>query len=60
MGTTTLTRTFAFDRACMEKYVQVKEQPNEPIEFQLEPVYETTIEDIELPIKPIEQMYVFF
>ena len=60
MGTTTLTRTFAFDRACMEKYVQIKEQPNEPIEFQLEPVYETTVEDIEIPIKPIERMYVFF
>jgi hypothetical protein len=44
----------------MEKYVQIKEQPNEPIEIQLQSVCETTIEEIELPLKPIEQMYVFF
>ncbi|CAF2146485.1 unnamed protein product [Rotaria magnacalcarata] len=33
MGTTTLTRTFAFDRACMEKYGRVQGQENEPIDI---------------------------
>jgi hypothetical protein len=61
MGTTTLTRTFAFDRACMEKYVQVKDQPNEPIEFQLKPVCQTPIQkEIESPLETTERTYVLF
>ncbi|CAF0868819.1 unnamed protein product [Rotaria sp. Silwood1] len=35
MGTTTLARTFAFDRACMEKYGRVQEQENKPVEIPL-------------------------
>ena len=38
MGTTTLTRTFAFDRACMEKYGRPQEQ-------KIEPVYQTNIKE---------------
>ncbi|CAM4890039.1 unnamed protein product [Rotaria socialis] len=33
VGTTTLTRTFAFDRACMEKYGRAQGQENEPIDI---------------------------
>ncbi|UJR35817.1 hypothetical protein I4U23_028564 [Adineta vaga] len=47
MGTTTLTRTFAFDRACMEKYGQ---QKSEPIPVPIIPVTTTTVKkDIGLP-----------
>ena len=52
MGTTTLTRTFAFDRACMEKYGRGQEQKNEPIESMIIPVRKTIIkQEIELPRK---------
>lgn len=47
MGTATLTRTFAFDRTCMEKYVRGKGQINEPIEFQVKSIYESPIEEEE-------------
>lgn len=53
MGTKTLIRTFAFDRACMEKYGQPTEQTTEPIEI-------TIKEEIELPLPTNEQRYVFF
>lgn len=59
MGTATLTRTFAFDRTCMEKYVRGKGQINEPIEFQVQAVYQTPIdEEQELSSQTIEQTYV--
>jgi len=41
MGTTTLTRTFAFDRACMEKYGQTTENKDEPIEIQVKSIDES-------------------
>jgi hypothetical protein len=60
MGTTTLTRTFAFDRACMEKYGRVQERKIEPIEIQVRPIYENiNNEEIKLPPKTTQQTYVY-
>jgi endo-1,4-beta-mannosidase len=59
--TLTLTRTFAFDRACMEKYGRIQEKETESINIQTKPVSETIIKkQIELPPKKTEQMYAFF
>ena len=59
MGTATLTRTFAFDRTCMEKYVRGEGQINEPIKFQVQAVYQTPIdEEQELSSQTIQQTYV--
>lgn len=42
MGTTTLTRTFAFDRACMEKYGQITEKKDDaPIEIEIKSLDKT-------------------
>ncbi|CAF1671657.1 unnamed protein product [Adineta ricciae] len=50
MGTTTLTRTFAFDRACMEKYSRNPETKPEPVPVSVVPVVETPVKkDIGLP-----------
>jgi len=60
MGTTKLTRTFAFDRACMEKYGLGQEKKTEPIEISTTPVFETIIpEETELPLQTNKQTYVF-
>jgi hypothetical protein len=59
MGTTNRIRTFAFDRACMDKYVRTQE--NKPIEIQTAQVCETIIkEEIELPSEINKKTYVFF
>lgn len=59
MGTATLTRTFAFDRTCMEKYVRGKGEINEPIEFQVQTIYHAPIdEEQEFSSQTIEQTYV--
>jgi hypothetical protein len=61
MGTTTRIRTFAFDRACMDKYVRSQENKNEPIEIQTAPICETIIkEEKKLPLEINKQTYVFF
>ncbi|CAF1526812.1 unnamed protein product [Adineta steineri] len=55
MGTTTLTRTFAFDRACMEKYGQVQKQKPESIQIPKIPVNDIKIKkDIGLPPKTMK------
>lgn len=61
MGTTTLMRTFAFDRTCMEKYGRDQEKKNEPIEVQTVPVSSPIIipQKKDLPPKAIKQSYVF-
>jgi hypothetical protein len=60
MGTTTLTRTFAFDRACMEKYGRVQEQITEPIKIPIIPVCQPSVKQkTELSPKRNEQTYVF-
>ena len=60
MGTTTLTRTFAFDRACMEKYGRVQERKIEPIEIPVKPIYENIYnEETKLPPKTTKQTYVY-
>ncbi|CAF0892683.1 unnamed protein product [Rotaria sordida] len=56
MGTTTLTRTFAFDRVCMEKYGREQEQENKFIETPLRSNTESSIKKrIELSNKKKEQ-----
>jgi hypothetical protein len=45
MGTTTLTRTFAFDRACMERYGRVSEQKNDPSEIAITSVSDSITEE---------------
>jgi hypothetical protein len=60
MGTTTMTRTFAFDRACMEKYGRAQEQNDEPTEVPTKPIYENIIsEETKLPPKINEKPYVY-
>lgn len=59
MGTTTLTRTFAFDRACMEKYGRNQGQENVPVQVSLTPNNQTkNKENIELPEQKKEHAYV--
>lgn len=61
MGTTTLIRTFAFDRTCMEKYGRGQEKNNEPIEVQTAPITETVPRQTkDLPPKVTKQTYVCY